>query len=286
MEERLSESIGLLAATSVVIVVPRKRVEGAQLHPSRTKLFGRILVKAADVCPHHLYSEYLEEKVAIDGEPEEVPIGYVVSSPVACKIASSHAVASGDNERPLSFLLEELMSGNSGHMAIVGVLLPMKQRLFGGGVMGNLDIDGHLINSLILLDLERLLRRLVPLEVRRLIHVQPHSRKLDFPVETSQVLLPEGRSIRMVEIHKMHLPWPHLRSIVVSPVGLAQKYIHLSTQSHRIVVLDGHSRVDQRHEMDLVLIHDFIELSVAMGLRVHRKDHLMIHVVQVRPKDV
>lgn len=66
-----------------------------------------------------MYSEDLVEEVAVNGRPEEFPVGNVVPSPMSCKVASPYAVAPGDDEGTLALFFEELMGRDSGHVAIV-----------------------------------------------------------------------------------------------------------------------------------------------------------------------
>lgn len=53
--------------------------------------------------------------------------------------------------------------------------LPVKKWLFGGREVGNIHINGHLVDALVLLDPEGLSGGLVSSEIRRLVHVEPYS---------------------------------------------------------------------------------------------------------------
>lgn len=66
-----------------MVVVACEGVEGAHLMPPGAQLLVGVLVKAADISAHHLHSEYLEEEVAADREPQEIPCSHVVTSPMA-----------------------------------------------------------------------------------------------------------------------------------------------------------------------------------------------------------
>lgn len=79
--------------------------------PPRAQLLSRVLVEPTDISPYHLYAEYLEEKVAADGESEEIPSGYIVARPMADEVPGSDAGAPGDDEGP-SMLFQVLVGGH------------------------------------------------------------------------------------------------------------------------------------------------------------------------------
>lgn len=68
--------------------------------PPGTKLLIGVLVKPANVSPHHLDAEYLEEEVAAYGKPQKIPSGNVIASPVADEMPRTHAGASANDEGP------------------------------------------------------------------------------------------------------------------------------------------------------------------------------------------
>ena len=60
-------------------------------------------------------------------------------------------------------------------MSIVSMYLTMKERFFRRTVVRYLDVDGHLIDSLVLLYFERLCSSFVSFEIARLVHIKPDS---------------------------------------------------------------------------------------------------------------
>jgi hypothetical protein len=92
------------------------------------------------------------------------------------KMPSSHTVASANNEGTLTYLFKELVSMDSREMTKISVDFSMIQfantRI---GVMRDINVDGHLIDSFILLYFERLLSGFISLEVGSFIHIEPQS---------------------------------------------------------------------------------------------------------------
>lgn len=89
-----------------------------------------------------------------------------------------------------------------------------------------------------------------------------------------------------MEVYKVNLPWPDLGSVVVSAMGLTQEDVHVFPHGDCGVVFEGYPCIDEGYKMGLIIFHDFIEFSVAVGDRVDGEDHFLIHIVQIRPKDI
>ena len=163
-------------------MVSGKGIERPQLIPPWTKLLRGVFIEATYIWSYHLYSEYLIEKVAIDGRSQKFPTCNIISSPMSCKVTCSNAVASGNDEWTFSFFFQVLMSWYCCHMTIISMLFPVKKGLFAGCIMRNIHVYSHLINAFILLNPERLCGWLVSSEVGRFIHIKPYSWKLDLLV--------------------------------------------------------------------------------------------------------
>ena len=64
-------------------------------------------------------------------------------------------------------------------MTVVCMNLSMKKRLFGRRVVGNIDVDGHLVDSLVLLDSEGFGSSFITSEVAWFVHIKPYPRELN-----------------------------------------------------------------------------------------------------------
>ena len=108
-------------------------------------------MEPTNVCSHHLYAVDLEQEISTDRQPQKLPVRHIIARPMARKVPRAHAVAPANDERPLPDLFEKLMSGNSGEMSEVGMHFPVGELFLGGGVVGNIDVDSHLVDAFILL---------------------------------------------------------------------------------------------------------------------------------------
>lgn len=196
--------------------------------PPGTKLLVGVLVEAADVRPHHLDAEYLEEEVAADGKPQEIPSGNVVASPVADEVSRTHTGAPANYERP-SQLAQIFVSGHSRQVPIVGMHFSVSEWRGRTSlvIVGEVCVDGHNIDVLILLHPKGLLHVVAPSEVGWLVHVQPNTRKIDTFVQSLQLPLPEKSGIGVQVVDEVHCPRPHLPSVVFIRVyGVFEEDVH------------------------------------------------------------
>lgn len=202
-------------------------------------------MESADVRTHHLDTEDLEEEVAADGQPEEVPVGHIVARPVTGVHSRAHTVAAADDEGPTIFSLQELVGGDRGQMAIVGVHFLVLEGVAGLAEVVEVDVDGHHVDGLPVLDAVVLDGVLVAFEVAGLVHVQPHPRKRNQLVEPVQLVLPVRGSIGVQVVHEVHLPRPHSPDIVlVGGTDCFEESVHLSAKLDSGFVIDGHSGIN------------------------------------------
>ena len=200
---------------------------------------------------------------------------------MSCKVSTAYAVASADDEGAFSDLAEKLVYGNCGEMTVVSVNFSVIKAIIEVGVVRQVNIDGHCVDTLSLLNSEGLLRVLSSSEVGWLVHVNPDTRKFDLIVESFHLYFPEGVGIGMQKINKMYSAWPHLCLIILTRIfWILKEYIHAFSHVHSVLIVDGDSCVQQRNKMYLMLFHHFVEF-ITMGVGVDCEYHLFVHVVKV-----
>ena len=91
----------------------------------------------------------------------------------------------------------------------------------------------------------------------------------------------------MQVIYEVHHTGPHLTRIVFPfiPV-IPQENIQLLTTVDSLTIMDGHSNIQQGHEMQVLILNEGIDLAGGVRFLVDCKDHLIVHILQIRPEGI
>lgn len=226
-----------------MIVVSGERIKGAKLHPSTAQVFVRTLIKATNIWTHHLHPKNLEEKIAIYGGFEKIPVSNVVSSPMSSKQSTPNTVASGKDEGS-SKSGQEFKGRYSSQVSIVGMNFCMKKWLFWSRIVLNVDVDGHRVDIFLFLYGIWFKDFVSASEVGWFIHIQPDSWELDFLIEFAELGLPKGRGVRVQKVNIIDFSRPNLSLIVILFVRMApQKDVHVFAQFGCLTVVDSYGHI-------------------------------------------
>lgn len=110
------------------------------------------------------------------------------------------------------------------------------------------SINSHHVYVLVLLDWKSFIDIFVSSEIRRFIHIQPDSRKINTFLKTGELTFPISSSIWMQKINKMNYSRPYLPSINISI--LFKKNIQLFSTIHCNPIIDRYSNINQWNKMN------------------------------------
>ena len=87
----------------------------------------------------------------------------------------------------------------------------------------------------------------------------------------------------MQEINKVHSSGPHLSLVILIIIEsfIFDENIQFFPHLHGVLIVHRYSYVKQRHKVNLMFFHHFIELVTSMGVGTDSEDHLFVHVVEI-----
>ena len=109
-------------------------------------------------------------------------------------------------------------------------------------------VDGHGIYILIFLDEVGLVWLYSPFEIGGLVHIKPNPFKFDLFIQFRELILPEGRCIRMQKINIIHLSRPYLSQIVILvSFSTSENNLHIPGHFRGDAIFDSNANIQKRY---------------------------------------